>query len=208
MVILHTQIHTHAVPPPSCCFQIEIKYRRSQSFCFLCPPRMFSPAPAFVHHKIQGKFCCNRSNRGLLQKQAGAGAPAQAGSRGDPREGDPARGRAGDAAAPGLGVPLAELLRGRGGRAAGSSKGCSHEPGGMEACPVPGPALPTASPGGCDRPRSSLALWPGRWDVAPRSSPGEGAGGGGYVLGQCLGILLPGWPMPIISRGILNPVQD
>lgn len=45
MVILQTQIHAHAQSPPSCCFQIEIKYRGSQSFCFLCTPRTSPPSP-------------------------------------------------------------------------------------------------------------------------------------------------------------------
>lgn len=52
------------------------------------------------------------------------------------------------------------------------------------------------------------------WTDPSRCARPEGCGPtvqpwhGGHVLGQCLGILLLSWPVTIISRGILNPVQD
>lgn len=72
-VILHTQIHTHAVSPPSCCFQIEIKYRRSQSSCFLCTPKTFFQTPP------PRGFCPPQNSGQVLLESVKSGFPAPAG---------------------------------------------------------------------------------------------------------------------------------
>lgn len=163
---------------------------------------------AFVHHKIQAKFCCHRSNQGFLQKQVGAGAPAQAGPRGDPGEGEPKRGCAGDAAAPGLGVPLAELLQRRGKRAAGFSKGCLDELSGDVSVPHARPQL-------CSQPRSHLVPQGTATNPAAPSRLAGPVGCGTVVQPRqaSRGVharLVSGHPPPELAdaRGILNPVQD
>lgn len=85
MVILHTQIHTHAVSPPSCCFQIEIKYRCSQSLFSLPTKDLPSPPRGFCPPQNSGHVLLSSVKPGFSPKAGGCRGSSPSRTPGRPR---------------------------------------------------------------------------------------------------------------------------